>query len=375
MILDYDEKQYHRALVCDVDDTLSLTTTRDWENAEPLWPAINRINELYDDGWYIILLTARGQLSCQRDTAKADEKYRDKMEHWLKEHGVKYHILSFNKYLASYYIDDKGLNPTEFIELDIKTIKTGWSGANVEKRGDRIYKTHPDSLNAAAWYKMASPLVNCPIVHNVIGETICLEFLNTNGKNFKIDDVHKDIEKFSLYKTYVPFSTYINRMKLHCEANNDFFEVLPLLLEYEDVYNANNSFCHGDFSIENIIQTNDGMFLIDPIYNPNNWSSYLLDVSKMMHSYRKYKRMFEYSVFMNYYLTKGIAGLKYRFNNVLNEKELYDWSKSILQLLEVTQWIRVVRYCPDKELKKQYIDLIHRMLIQLQTNKELSNDV
>jgi len=44
----------------------------------------------------------------------------------------------------------------------------------VEKRGDRIFKTHHDSLNAAKWYQMASPLVNVPIVYNVIGNTLSL---------------------------------------------------------------------------------------------------------------------------------------------------------------------------------------------------------
>jgi hypothetical protein len=71
-------------------------------------------------------------------------------------------------------VDDKSLTPEEFHELDIREIKTGWSGAIVEKRGDRIYKTNPDSLDAAKWYAMASPLVNVPIIYNVIGNTIAM---------------------------------------------------------------------------------------------------------------------------------------------------------------------------------------------------------
>jgi hypothetical protein len=92
---------------------------------------------------------------------------------------------------------------------------------------------------------------------------------------------------------------------------------------------------HGDLSIENIIQTNKGMFLIDPIYKEDGWSSYLLDISKMLHSYRKYNRMFEYEVFLNGWVKAGL-------------------DEYILRLLEVTQWIRVIKYIPDPELKQEY---------------------
>jgi capsule biosynthesis phosphatase len=370
MKLNYDFTKYYKTIVCDLDDTICYTTTHDWENAEPIWGVINKLNEFANKGWQIIILTARGQVSCEGDVEKADLKYREIIEKWLTKHGVKYHILSFHKYLGTMYLDDKGLDPNEFVNLDIKDIKTGWSGAIVEKRGNRIYKTHPDSLQVANWYKMASPLVNCPIVYNVIGETICLEFLNVNGKNFKIDDVNKDIEKFSLYKTYIPFSTYIDRMKKHCDWHHDFYEILDLLKKEEEIFNLNNSFCHGDFSIENILQTNEGMFLIDPIYNPNNWSSYLLDVTKMMHSYRKYNRMFEYSVFMNYWIEKGIKGISYRLENADKNKKYVQY---ILQLLECSQFIRVIKYIPDPTLKKEYYTLTKTLLKQLIKNKELTN--
>lgn len=368
MKLNYDWSKYHKTIVCDLDDTICVTTTHDWENAEPIWPTIVKLNELYDKGWQIVILTARGQVSCEGDTDKAANKYKQIIENWLAKHGVKYHILSFSKYLGAIYIDDKGLSPEEFNELDIIHIKTGWSGADVEKRGNRIYKTHSDSLNAAKWYKMASPLVNTPIVYNVIGQTLCLEFLIANGQNFKIDDVNKDIEKFSFYNlSDIKFDTYVERMKKHCDANNDFYEVLNLLEKEKDFYDKNSSFCHGDFSIENIIQTDRGMFLIDPIYSPDGWSSYLLDISKMMHSYRKYNRMFEYSVFLNMWMKKDMHGL----NTVYNTEHI---KKYLLQLLEITQWIRVIKYIPDPKLRQEYHTLTKTMLTDFIKNRELKTN-
>ena len=100
-------ENYWKTIICDVDDTISVSTTHDWENAIPNIPVINKINKLYDEGWTIILMTARGQVSCNGDFKQADKKYRKTMESWLKRHEVKYHMLSFEKYLASYYVDDK----------------------------------------------------------------------------------------------------------------------------------------------------------------------------------------------------------------------------------------------------------------------------
>ena len=336
-------QDYFKTIICDIDDTISVTTTHDWQNAEPIWQTINKINKLYDEGWTIILMTARGQISCNGDFAKADEKYRAKMQAWLDRYGVKYHFLSFEKYLAAYYIDDKSLTPEEFHNLDIRQIKTGWSGAIVEKRGDRIYKTNPDSLDAAKWYNMASPLVNVPIVYNVIGNTIAMEFLQENGQRFKISELNEVIDIFSMYKTYVPFSQYIQRMKAHCNVHDMFWDIISLLQNHEQSFNKYNTFCHGDLSIQNIIQTDKGLYLIDPIWNENNWSSYLLDISKMLHSYRKYNRMFEYQVFINTWIKKGI-------------------SQRLLKLLEITQFIRVIKYIKNEQQKQKYKVLTNNLI-------------
>ena len=343
---------YEKRIIVDYDDTISSTTTRDWKNAEPIWSVINKVNTLFDKGWEVWIVTARGQLSCKGDWKKADAKYRVGITAWLEKHGVKYHELKFEKYLASYYIDDKGILPEDFVELDFKEIKTGWSGATVEKRGNRIYKTHHDSIDAAEWYNMAAPLVNVPIVYSMVGETLTIEYLESNGHYFKIDDLNNAIEKFGLYKTYNSFTKYISRIQDHIDYNDEF-KIIPTLLTAKkviDYCNNESSFMHGDLSIENVIQTNTGLFFIDPIYNKEQWSSYLLDIAKMLHSYRKYNRMFEYEVFLNGWVKKGV-------------------SEYILRLLEITQWIRIIKYCPDLSLKRDYIKLINTLISTIEKHK------
>lgn len=340
---------YHRTLIVDVDDTISVTTTHDWQNATPIWETINKLNKLHDEGWTIILMTARGQVSCNGDFELADKKYRASMEDWLQRHGVKYDLLSFEKYLAAYYIDDKSLMPEEFVNLDIRKIETGWSGAEVEKRGNRVYKTWGDSLNAAKWYNMAAPLINVPIVYNVIGNTIALEYLDDNGQRFKISEVVEMIDIMSLYKTYVPFDKYVMKIQDHCKVNNKFHKILEHLKFgdntklFEKTY---GTFCHGDFSLENLIQTDKGLYLIDPLWNENDWSSYLLDISKMLHSYRKYNRMFEYEVFLNTWVKKGL-------------------SEKVLKIFEASQWVRVIKYIPDPKIKAEYTEITNDLINKL----------
>ncbi len=337
MQLNYNRKITDKTVSVDFDDTIAITTTRDWENAVPNNDIINKINKLYDMGWQILIVTARGQLSCDGDTSKAAKKYRKIIESWLKQHGVKYHGLRFEKYLAAYYIDDKSLNLDEFVELDIREIKTGWSGARVEKRGDRIFKTHHDSIDAADWYKKASSLINVPIVYSMIGQTLSLEYLKDNGHHFKLDDINDAIEKFSLYRSNNNFTNYIERVTSHCNHNKDFYEIIPLLSDPDIIkyFNKHSTFMHGDLSLENTIQTDSGLFFIDPIYNKDQWSSYLLDISKLLHSYRKYNRMFEYEVFLNWWIKKGL-------------------SEYFIRLLEISLWLRVLKYIPDPDLKKEY---------------------
>jgi len=339
---------YNNRIIVDFDDTIATTTTRDWDSAIPHRDVINKINNLYNDGWEVWIITARGQLSCEGDFIKADKKYRKSIESWLATHGVKYHKLSFEKRLAAYYIDDKALLPEEFVDLEIIKIKSGWSGAVVEKRGDRIFKTHHDSIDAASWYNKAAPLVNVPIVHSMIGQTLCLEYLEDNGSYFKIDEINSNIDKFSLYKTSIPFSTYIDRVQKHVDVmdeslKSDSEKIMVLLKRIESYCNIESSFMHGDLSLENLIQTDKGLFLIDPIYKEDQWSSYLLDISKMLHSYRKYDRMFEYQVFFNSWLKKGV-------------------DEYTMRLLEVTQWIRIIKYIPDPVMKEDIIKKTKELL-------------
>lgn len=339
---------HDKRIVIDFDDTISIAFDRGWENASPNMDVVNKINQLHEKGWEIHVLTARGQLSCQGNVKAADKKYRSIIEAWLYKHGVKFDALSFNKPLAAYYVDDKALSPEAFVELNITDIKTGWSGADIQKRNDRIYKTDKTSLNSAKWYSVASSMVNVPKVHSLIGQTICLEYIKSNGRAFKLKDVVAAIESFSRVPIDGVFRTYIENIARHCNDHREYHGIIKKLEAHEGYFNDHSSFMHGDLSIENIIVTDNGMYLIDPLWDPESYSSFLLDISKMMCSFRLHKRMFGYEAFLDECEA---------FMMSMMERKHWEVSIYALELLELSHFIRILKYAPQN-MKREIVDHI-----------------
>jgi len=86
----------------DIDGTLCTNTEGAYDKAEPYSDVVVRVNELYDQGHHIILMTARGS------TTGID--WRPTTETQLKTWGVRYHELHLGKPTADIYIDDKAVN-------------------------------------------------------------------------------------------------------------------------------------------------------------------------------------------------------------------------------------------------------------------------
>lgn len=93
----------------DIDGTLCHTPNKvngkpDYYNAIPLPWMVRAVNNLYDQGHHIIMMTARGRGSGIDYT----DLTRNQLEMW----GYKYHELEpmFHKPTADLFIDDKGIN-------------------------------------------------------------------------------------------------------------------------------------------------------------------------------------------------------------------------------------------------------------------------
>jgi phosphatidate phosphatase PAH1 len=94
--------------ICDKDDGKSYLSSI------PKIDRIKVINQLYDDGNYIVYFTARGMGRYDNNVKLAEENLRYITELQLKEWGCKYHKLFMGKPAGDAYIDDKGINANDF---------------------------------------------------------------------------------------------------------------------------------------------------------------------------------------------------------------------------------------------------------------------
>jgi capsule biosynthesis phosphatase len=93
-------------LVIDIDGTI-CTQENNYINAQPCRDVIARINQLYDDGFEIVIFTARGTVS--------GFDWRSDTMRQLNDWGVKYHELILGKPAADFYIDDRNMSVCDFM--------------------------------------------------------------------------------------------------------------------------------------------------------------------------------------------------------------------------------------------------------------------
>ena len=334
----------HKRIVLDFDDTLAFTTNRDFNNATPNIELIAKTNQLYNEGWQIDIFTARGSLSC-KTRKEAKEKYGFQIEQWLLDYGVKYHSLSFDKPLAAYYIDDKGISPEQFLKTDIKNLD-GLSGADIYTDGKLVHKTDARAHDVVEWFKVVSEHgVNVPKTQRVVGETITMEYVEHDEDYFKNNTykglalIQENLEKFKSIKIKkkTSFFDYIQRIKSHVDICDDLKE--NIYLDLIDVGELNESFSHGDFGVKNMLFDKDKLTLIDPI--PEVFGCTELDIAK-----------FIASLYINGYKNDDILLSKrvlMCYNNI-NENDI--------NILIRSELARVVKYHPNKEF---VIGLIHNV--------------
>jgi len=339
----------HKRIVLDFDDTLAYTSDRDWANAEPNLELIEKCNKLYDSGWIIDIFTARGSISC-RSRVEAAEKYGSQIEEWLNKHHVKYHALSFDKPLAAYYVDDKGITPEDFITTDIRDLEGGLSGSDIYTDGTVVHKTARNAHEAAKWFKDTGSIVNTPTIHRVVGDTLTMDYIENDPAYFDTHPykalamIQESLDAFGTIKEnkFLTFDDYIARIVSHVQlANLELFnDVIERLANIELEY----GYCHGDFGIKNMLFNEKGLYLIDPI--PNVFGCRELDIAK-----------FIASLMINRYSSKKqdlAIDTMLAYNPHIDKIELLT--------LVASEIIRVYKYHGDKDFIIQLVDEVMGMI-------------
>ena len=329
---------YNKRLIVDFDDTIAFTKNRDWENAKPNIDLIKKLNELSSCGWTVDIFTARGSLSCS-SREEADKTYRPQIEKWLEKNNVNYTMLSFDKPLGAYYIDDKGITPEDFVSTNIRQLEGGLSGSDIYTDGLLVHKTDKNSHLVHAWFNYADrPGLNVPRVERVVGETITMEYI-PHDENYFMNSPYKALgiiqetidamRDTSPLETDYVFNDYINRIENHATLSNQpEFMKIAKTLEYLDL---NPTFFHGDFGIKNMLFHDEELYLIDPI--PNVFGCIELDIAK-----------FIASLVINEYDSKYVH-LAFKTLTLFND--IHSFHMDVLVRAEI---LRVYKYHPNKSV-------------------------
>lgn len=113
----------NKSIVFDLDDTicfpnLEYTDTKQrYGNAQPNGRVIAVMKKLKDDGYHIIIHSARRMVTHNGDIDKIKNDVGELTSDWLKFFGVPYDELIFGKpYASTYYVDDKAMNLKQLYE-------------------------------------------------------------------------------------------------------------------------------------------------------------------------------------------------------------------------------------------------------------------
>ena len=344
---------YHKRIVVDFDDTLAFHQNRKFDQALPNKPLITKLNKLHADGWQIDIFTARGSISC-KNREDARDKYETNMLKWLNKHKVKFNMRSFDKPLATYYIDDKGIMPEDFIEVDIRELEGGLSGGEIYTDGKVVHKQDSNAHETRLWFERAEKIgIKTPAIHRVVGETITMDYIDHDENFFKenfwmaLATVQTQLDKMKKLKpvdnrSYVTFSSYIDRIEEHAQ-NSGQKKLMDVAASLKG-YKIKRSYSHGDFGIKNMLFNNCDMHLmhlIDPIYGV--FGSTELDAAK-----------FCASLLINEYPNK-------LFSRSLNYLAMAnDINRSMLVSLVAAEVTRVYKYHPNKDFIMECIDNVYK---------------
>lgn len=191
-------------IVIDIDGTISELKKegQTYENVGVNAGAVQKINQLKDDGHYIILHSARHMKTCEGDVEKVKEKVGQITIDWLKKHGIQYDEIHFGKPYAQLYIDDLAHTFTGW-----ESIKT--DDFNEKKINILIPMAGAGSRFAEAGFEKTKPLIE------IFDETM----IEWSMKSF---DFLKEYAKKNIQYIFIILEEIDNKFNLADKLKNIF---------------------------------------------------------------------------------------------------------------------------------------------------------
>lgn len=115
-----------KRIVMDLDDTICTTVDGDYFNSIPKQDVIARMREFKSQGFEIIINTSRNMRTYDGNVGKINANTLPIIIDWLCRYNVPYDEIYTGKPwcgLEGFYVDDRALRPSEFVNLTYDEIK------------------------------------------------------------------------------------------------------------------------------------------------------------------------------------------------------------------------------------------------------------
>lgn len=118
-----------KVIIMDIDGTLCEIKRReqDYLDIKPKGKVLNKLKQMKEQGFYIILYTARQMRTYEGNLGKINANTGKKIFQWLEKFEVPFDEIYFGKPWCGkngFYVDDKAIRPSEFEKLSYEEILT-----------------------------------------------------------------------------------------------------------------------------------------------------------------------------------------------------------------------------------------------------------
>ncbi|MDI9873368.1 HAD hydrolase family protein [Flectobacillus rivi] len=119
--------QQNNVIVFDIDGTIcgSPKAGETYLDVEPFPDMIQKLKEYKDNGYYIILSTARNMRTYEGNLGRINANTGKTLFKWLEKHDIPFDEIFFGKPWCGhngFYVDDKSIRPDEFLKYSHEEI-------------------------------------------------------------------------------------------------------------------------------------------------------------------------------------------------------------------------------------------------------------
>lgn len=228
--------------VFDLDETLVTlpSVPGNYNTVEPIQHVIDFVKQLYYDGHYIIIHTARHMKTCFNDVDLVKSTMEHTTKSTLKRFDIPYHELIFGKPFGDIYVDDKSTNPLHW--------KTNWLAASL---GFGWKPNIHESIGHKKIIKLSENL--CMKIASEDEALGNITFVNTCPKTLlgHIPKIHNSIpihNTFQIIMEWKADTITIGRMLAYGTLSDSVFDEVLLLLRM-----IHNCECPVTVSMDNVL--------------------------------------------------------------------------------------------------------------------------